>query len=357
MKSKPPALVILVPGFPKNESDTTCLPAQQSFIKTFHELYPLVNIIVLSFQYPFTASTYKWNKARVTSFGGKNKGGLSRLLLWQRVRRYFKTVQQEYNIKGLLSFWCGECALVGKSLADKYGLPHYCWLMGQDARAGNKYIRRIQPMAEELIAISDFTRNTFKHSYSIEPGHTIPLGIDERVYKKESLLRDIDILGAGSLIPLKRFDLFIQVIKELKKTMPHIKSIICGNGPEENKLRAMIIDQDLTAQVQLVGERSHMEVIGLMKRSRILLHPSSYEGFSGVCLEALGAGTQVISFTKPMEQDIPHWHIVSGPEEMIQQAISLLSSPLSYEPVIPFPMENTARAIMKLFGEQALTDR
>ena len=215
MKTKSSAFVVFIPGFPKDESDSTCLPAQQSFILTLKELHPMLRIIVISFQYPFEAKTYKWNKVEVISFGGKNRGGLSRLLLWNRVRRHFKSIQSEYHIKGILSFWLGEAALLGSSLAKKYSIPHFCWMMGQDARASNKYVSRISPASYELIALSDFVADEMERNHRLRPRHIIPLGVDPKLYSSENLLRTIDILGAGSLIPLKQFENLVRVVKQL----------------------------------------------------------------------------------------------------------------------------------------------
>ncbi len=81
MSSSKQVLIILTPGFPQDESDSACLPAQQNFIKAINKNYPEIKIIILSFQYPFTKSVYKWNGNAVYAFGGKNRNGLYRRLL------------------------------------------------------------------------------------------------------------------------------------------------------------------------------------------------------------------------------------------------------------------------------------
>ena len=349
MKAKPSAFIVFIPGFPKDESDSTCLPAQQHFILKLKELYPLIKIIVISFQYPFEAGTYKWNKVTVTSFGGKNRGGLSRLLLWNRVRRHFKALLSEYQVKGLLSFWLGETALLGSSLSKKYSIPHFCWLMGQDARSDNKYVSRISPSAYELIAISDFVAGETERNHRLRPRHIIPLGIDPKIFGSDHLSRSIDILGAGSLIPLKRFEILVRVVKHLSVENKNIRAVICGNGPEKEKLLNLVRELNLGSNIQLAGERSHKEVVELMKKTRLLLHPSSYEGFGMVCLEALGAGAKVLSFTRAMKNDIPNWNIVEKEEDMVTCAKEILSAASAYEPVVPFRMEDSVHSVMKLF--------
>ena len=81
MENKPETIVILSPGFPRNEADSTCMPPQQLFVKALKEICPGLNIIVLAFQYPFFAGEYQWNGVKVISLGGKNKGGFFTWLL------------------------------------------------------------------------------------------------------------------------------------------------------------------------------------------------------------------------------------------------------------------------------------
>jgi hypothetical protein len=87
-----------------------------------------------------------------------------------------------------------------------------------------------------------------------------------------------------------------------------------------------------------------------MQQCRVFLHTSSYEGLGVVCLEALYAGAQVISFCKPMNTDIPGWHIVNTKEEMAAKAIELLQHKTrNHDAVIPYSMEDAAKKIMRLF--------
>ena len=118
----------------------------------------------------------------------------------------------------------------------------------------------------------------------------------------------------------------------------------------------MIKELGLSSNIQLLGERSHSEVVELMKRTRILLHPSSFEGFSGVCLEALGAGAHVVSLTRPMNSDHPHWRIARDEDDMVNITRELLNAGLTYEVIIPYKMPDTVKAVMSLFIEEGPAD-
>jgi hypothetical protein len=169
MSNKEKAFVILTPGFAASEGDTVCLPMQQQLVRTISELFPGLHIFILSFQYPYCEKSYNWFRARVISFNGRNKGGLPRLLLRRKIRTALNNIQAEKQIIGLLSFWLNECAAVGKVFGEKNNIPHYCWLLGQDARQENRYPKRLRVQASELIALSDFLQEEFEKNHGIRP--------------------------------------------------------------------------------------------------------------------------------------------------------------------------------------------
>jgi glycosyltransferase involved in cell wall biosynthesis len=344
-------LVILSPGFPKNETDSTCIPPQQVLVRNLKLQYPEFTIVVLAFEYPFYSSSYQWNNVSVVSFGGSNKGGLTRLNNWRRARLVLKQLNMQCQIIGLLSFWMGDCAFVADRFARKHNLKHFCWILGQDAKPGNKYFRWIKPKAEKLVALSDFIATEVNNNYSIRPDHIIPAGIDPQLFGDRSQTRDIDILGAGSLIPLKLYSLLINMIATLHIYFPDIRAVICGDGPERHLLSELIKDYRLENNIQLGGELPHTEVLALMQRTKVFAHPSSYEGLGMVCLEALYAGAQVVSFVRPMDEPIKNWHFAKTPDDMVNILKRLLDDPFGDNgKVAPFLIADTCSKIMSLFS-------
>jgi glycosyltransferase involved in cell wall biosynthesis len=342
--------IILIPGFPSSEDDSTCLPFQQSFTRTLQKQYPDITVLVLSFQYPYKKGTYRWNNIEVISFDGRNKGGLPRRFLWLRITRKLEAIKKEAKIVGVLSFWCGECALVGKKFADRYGIKHFCWIMGQDAKKENKYVKKIRPGKRELIALSDFLQEEFERNHQVRPGKIIYPGIDPSLYKSRPPEKNIDIIGVGSLIPLKQYDIFIEAIAEIKKRLPDVKAILVGEGPERKNLQKMVAVLNLQSNIILTGELPHPEVLQLMQQSKVLLHPSAYEGFVMVCLEALFAGSDVVSFVRPVKNKVENWHTVANKEEMKLKTFGLLKSPFSTSKKINnFLIQRTANEIISLF--------
>lgn len=343
--------VILTPGFPASVADSTCLPMQQQFVKALKQYDPSLNIIVLSLQYPYHTEVYNWHDITVMSFNGRNKGGLRRLILRRKIYAALKKINDQSNITGILSFWYNECAWIGNKFAAKNRLNHFCWILGQDAKPGNAYPASLKLPGTELIALSDFLQDTFSKNHRVKPAFVIPPGIDGRLFDPVTVKKDMHLLAAGSLITLKRFDIFIEIVAELKKEIPGIQAVLIGEGPGRKKLEQLIRQLGLNSNITLTGELAYPQVLQWMQRSRVFIHPSAYEGFSGVCQEALAAGARVISFCKPMNTDISNWHIVSGKEQIKDLALQLLQNKdAAFAGYIPYSMNDTVKKLARLYN-------
>jgi glycosyltransferase involved in cell wall biosynthesis len=351
MSQEVKTLLVLTPAFPKNESETSWVPSQQLLVKNLKSQFPHLNILVYSFLYPYEQCEYDWHQVKIFAFGGMQRKKLKRLLLWRNIWQRLKKAKKQNNVIGILSFWCSECALLGSWFARSYGIKHLCWICGQDARRLNKYVKWIRPNAAELMAISDFVNHEFTRNHKVKPGFTIPNGVDTNLFSEElPAQRDIDILGAGSLIPLKQYDVFTEIVATLQQSFQNIKAIHCGDGREKKNIDVLISKYEIGNNFHLLGSKKHQELLHLMQRAKLFLHTSEYEGFSTVCLEALYAGCQVISFTKPMNHDIQNWHIVNSKEEMVMKASQLLSdNRLSHERVLVYSLKDIACQTMQLF--------
>lgn len=382
-------LIILTPAFAANESDreSIWLPAKQSLIRCLNRNFPELEVIILSFQYPSTKHRYHWEGNQVIAFGGNNRTRGRQWWVWWQVYREMRRINKQKHVIAILSFWCAECCFVGHYFGLLYHLKHFCWICGQDAKKENQFVKRIRPRPEELVAMSDFLMRSFLQNHGIKPAWLIPDGLDTALFSSEppetgreksregavilkthekthtytqseqtSLnekregTRDIDIIGAGGLSPLKQYHIFIDVIAEIVKSHPTVRAVLCGEGEQMDSLHHQIERLGLSNHIKLTGSLPHKAVLQLMQRAKILLHPSRYEGFGNVCLEALYAGTEVISFVQPVDAPVPHWHIAIDPADMLKRSLQLLSatSP-SYEPVLVYDMDDSARKFMTLF--------
>jgi hypothetical protein len=327
MVHKKTTLLILTPYFPLDEGDSTCLPAQQSMVRALKKNFPFIQFIILSFEYPFTKTSYRWSGNQVIPFDNRNRAKWSRLLTWASVWRTMENLCKQNDVLGIFSFRHGECALIGKYFARRRRLKHYNWILGQDAGEDNRYAAFIKSRPEELLAISESVSDSFYIHHSVKPRYILPAGIDPSLFPFRGICRDIDLLGTGILASRNQYTVWTRVAGILSRQYPDVRIKLCGKMP-------------------------HQELLGHMQRARIFLHTSIYEGFSTTCLEALYTGAHVISFYSPLHHPLDHWHIVRTQEEMAETALALLEDPYTdYSPVFPYSMDDNASTVMRLFAQ------
>ncbi|HWB28519.1 MAG TPA: glycosyltransferase [Chitinophagaceae bacterium] len=349
MKSN--SLIILSPAFPGNESEeqSPWLPAQQSLLRCLNANFPHLQITIIAFKFPLDKREYSWFGNRVIPLGGGLVKGWRNVHIWYRAFRVLRKLKKSGNITGIISFWCNECCLAGSYFSRWHNVKHLCWICGQDAKKENKFVRLIKPKSKELVAMSDFLMEEFSKNHFIRPKYLIPDGIETTLFPVQQQERDIAILGAGNLVPLKRYNIFIEVVTAITNKHPLIKVVLCGGGSEERALEKQAVDAGLQNTVMFTGLIPHKTVLSYMQRAKVFLHTSEYEGFGNVCIEALYAGAHVISFTRPMNRDIPHWHTVSAKEEMISKAMEILENEqTNYTSILPFDMNDSAKKFIEI---------
>ena len=349
----PGRFIILTPGFPRDEGDTTCIPSLQQFLLALRKVRPDLEVAVIAFQYPHDGGEYMWHGVKVTALGGANQGQWRRLRTWAGAWRRLRAWRRSGPILGVLSLWLGECALVGRFFCRRAGLPHFIWMSGQDARAENHYLKRINPEGKEIIAMSDFLKAELHRNFGIMAGCVINNGINEAAFAPLNLgPRPIDILGAGALSPLKNYSAFLRLARELKRMHPHLSGVIAGEGPERARLEGEIESLGLKENVRLLGSLPHAQVLELMNQAKVFLHPSTYEGNSSVLMEALCAGCHVASFCGLSDAGVENLVVCRDEPDMAATADGWLTSPaLPAQRVVFNRMEDSALKILSLYAE------
>jgi glycosyltransferase involved in cell wall biosynthesis len=355
MMEKKKAVVLLVPGFPANEQDTTCLPFLQQFCLSFSLVRPDIELQVISFQYPFISGYYTWNGIKVFCVGGKSQKS-NRLFTWFKVFIQLLKIKKKYDLAAINSFWMTECALVGQWFSILFKIKQVVYVIGQDALKSNRYLRLINLPKNgsdmekmKIIAMSENLVNQFFESTGYTIQHIIPAGIDINKINQTFEIRIIDILGVGSLTPLKNYLLFTEIINELKNAFPGIKACVIGKGEQEELIKDKIKEYKLENSLLLPGELPHKEVFDYMHKSKILLHTSAYEGQSTVIMEALANGLNIVCF------DIGRIHVdgkiwvCKNKHEMVIQLKKMLSTPLNHEPAILLTNDDMVREFLKVY--------
>ena len=162
------------------------------------------------------------------------------------------------------------------------------------------------PLVTTLVTVSEQTRIqsmeegiTFKKIVVIPNGLGTVSELDEQ--SKQEIRLDLCgsttaslILSVGRLNREKGHDLLIEAIPAILQQQPDTYFIFAGDGHERQNLESLANKHAVQTQVRFLGIRKDVEK--LMAACDIFVLPSRSEGMPNALLEAMGAGTAVVSF-------------------------------------------------------------
>ena len=103
----------------------------------------------------------------------------------------------------------------------------------------------------------------------------------------------VEILGVGSLFPVKRWDRLALAALALKQRGLNFHIRIVGDGPLRQSLNQQAQDLGVSDRLELVGYSD--DVPGFMGTSTFLVHVSDAEGCPNVVMEAMACGRAVVA--------------------------------------------------------------
>jgi glycosyltransferase involved in cell wall biosynthesis len=115
---------------------------------------------------------------------------------------------------------------------------------------------------------------------------------------------DTTIIAAGRLTDLKDYPTLLRAMARVHAARPDVRLVIFGEGELRDSLTALRAELGLDAVVDLPGYSPN--VVAEMAAARLFVLSSKTEGLPGVLIQALAAGTPVVSTDCP-----------SGPREIL----------------------------------------
>lgn len=101
-----------------------------------------------------------------------------------------------------------------------------------------------------------------------------------------------DIAFLGRFSPPKNPHLFLDIIKDVKKTKPDVSVIMIGDGEMKREIESRIRDEGLSGNIVCVGFQKNP--YRFLAQAKLLLMPSAWEGYGLAAVEALALGLPVI---------------------------------------------------------------
>lgn len=142
------------------------------------------------------------------------------------------------------------------------------------------------------------------------------------------------ILSVGHLLKNKGYHRVVEIGKKILPSHPDWKWVICGEGPERDRLETAIREAGLEEQILLPGLTRDMDA--QYQAAAIQVLTSDMEGLPMTLLEGKGWGLPLIAFD-----------IMTGPSDIIQDGINGYLIP-------PFNLDAMADRLSALMDDAAL---
>jgi glycosyltransferase involved in cell wall biosynthesis len=102
------------------------------------------------------------------------------------------------------------------------------------------------------------------------------------------------VVAVGRLVPVKRHDLLVEALIELKRRHPTLEAVIAGDGYKRDELEAQLHAARAEDWIHLPGRISDEEVVDLYRRAWVLASSSAREGWGMTITEAAASGTPAV---------------------------------------------------------------
>ena len=211
---------------------------------------------------------------------------------------------KENKVQGIIADHWKSLELINTD-KKKYCLIHGKEINHSKGSSLNKRVIKVLNNVEKVIANSEYTKNlAIDNGVTKEKIVVINPGVDpvnelnkKSIEKVESLLK----VKSPRLITVSRFDKrknhekVIMALRNLKQLYPDIVYICIGYGDEEENLKKLVQELDLSSQVMFFKDISNDLKNALIAKSNIfvmpsIIHKTSVEGFGIAYVEAAQYG-------------------------------------------------------------------
>lgn len=138
--------------------------------------------------------------------------------------------------------------------------------------------------------------------------HVVPGGIDGNIFSLVEVPAEYDLIIVGRIAPVKRMEIFLQVVNKVRAVRSDIRAVILGDGPLRESLETYARELNLHDIVCFAGYQN--DVASWLQRAKIFVLTSESEGLSQAMIQAMLCGLPAV---------VTH---VGEAEELIQNGVN-----------------------------------
>ena len=192
-----------------------------------------------------------------------------------------------------------EAAGVAEVLAALLGVGWSFTAHANDIFVADEHLAGKLERADHLVTVCQYNLDELRRRHPrLPPTEIVVCGVDV----PEPVAADpvVDVLAVGRLVPKKGFDLLVRGAASLRDAHPGLRVEIVGDGPEGERLRALVAELGLDGTVALVGPQEHDWVLDRMAAAQVVCLPARVAGDGDrdsmplVLKEAMARGVPVV---------------------------------------------------------------
>lgn len=192
------------------------------------------------------------------------------------------------------------------------------------------------PRINQIISVSEAIQKEFCHGKMFSGKNTVIENIVDIEQVREKANEDVpmgeyDVIFLGRLTPQKKPLYFLNLIYKIKIQKPDLKVCMIGDGELREEVEQTICKLGLKGCIRLLGFQKNP--YKYVKKGKVLLMPSAWEGFGLAAVESMALGKPVVCSgvggLKAIVND-ENGRICQTDEEYIQESIQLLADASYY---------------------------
>jgi glycosyltransferase involved in cell wall biosynthesis len=226
-----------------------------------------------------------------------------------------------YHTQYIVPFFLPSCTKVITHIHDISFIRYPQYLSWKDVFFLNLLIPRSLKRAENIIAVSHFTKSEIVQCFSVKESDVsvISNGVEEEFFTKKyskGEMREIEeryqlperyFLYIGTMQPRKNIPFFLEAFARFRRRNPGVKCVFTGNKSSyfyDREIDKVIERFDLLQDVFFLDYVQSEDLPGVIDRADALFTTSIYEGFGLPILEALSRGIAVIASDIPAHREV-----------------------------------------------------
>ena len=168
------------------------------------------------------------------------------------------------------------------------------------ARAGELMERRVAPplyRGTRVVTLSESSRREIVAMLGLSPSKVsvVPPGIEPLFAPGGPRSPHPLVVAVGRLVPVKRFDVLMDVLADVRRSVPDLRAVIVGEGYERARLEAHRRALGAEGWLDLPGYMDDRQVLDLYRRAWVLASTSQREGWGMTISEAGACGTPAVT--------------------------------------------------------------